>query len=574
MVDLGGLPLPLRTREIRRIWAFELASTRIVMEPHHRKTKLAMTLLVVVIVAAPMAAAVAPARASTLGPPSLTFGFFANDGTVLGFNGYLTWGGIYNPISNGSQVYAGAFVLDLYYLASSGTSTITLTVTENGQSTTQHLALLAQQAVQYTVNLPPDNSWTPLTMVVGGTVLQYTVAVPISFLPNQISQVGGLDLLSLAILSEAMICLALAVSCAYACMRRAKWAPKVSLLIWGHVILFSLVGFILFDFQQVDQTFAGWSPLVYAVFLFPVFWLFSLSFFNRAPRAQILRANAPLAGRLSFNSWSIRITDDGKEIIDPSWRGFFARLSGKRVRLVPEESGITMPEPFVADLRNLRVASRRSILRRVSRPSPDKALPTDDFNLIPSSPEGKFAPREKDLPIKLFFTPVGQPVVVNWPRLSMHRDVLVPAEVDKDSGMTLIPEHHERRLTLPHFTDGEAHLQLHSLHFRSAASVVAGWRSAEDLGQVLSDTSLDLESLKADFETQVARKVRQRLLARDALIGRGEDDLDEVEAAQEAERERNTMTAAEMAYGKALVDSRSLSPDTAAQARKRAGVRS
>ena len=519
------------------------------------------------------------ARVGTLAPqvviggsPNLEGGFFADDDRILGFVGYDGFGGTYNVLTNGSQVYAGALVITLYGLFSTGSLDVNIGFIENGQETNDTVIVPASSSTQYTLTLPQITSWTSVELLVGGTALGYSVAVPISFLPSNIADVGGEDLLALAVLSEALITLAGAMAVAYSFMRRALWAPKFSLLIWGHVILITLVGLILGDFQWVDQTFAGWSPLVYCLFLFPVFLVFALSYFNKAPRGMILRANAPRAGRLSYNCWMIRTAIDNQGrlvLIDPTWRGFWARLWGHHVPLVTEEARITQPEPFVADIRNLKVPTRSGILRRVGRPSPEKNLPTDDFLLIPATPDGRPPMfHDNDLPQKLYWTPVGQPVYVEWCHLTIHRDVLVEAETSPE-GAVLVPRHHERHLSLPHYTKGEAHLILHTIHYRSAQSVVAGWRSHDDLAQVLSDTSLDLEAVKADFQTNVARKVRERLLAREALLGRGEDDLDEVEAAAEAEREKSTTSPLEELFGRALVEQKNLTPDAPRNVRKR-----
>jgi hypothetical protein len=132
-----------------------------------------------------------------------------------------------------------------------------------------------------------------------------------------------------------------------------------------------------------------------------------------------------------------------------------------------------------------------------------------------------------------------------------------------------VPAHRERRLSWPHYTSGSAHLKLAPIHYRSAQSVVAGWRGAEDLAMVLSTTSLDNEALKSTFETQVASKVRERLLAREALLGRGTSDLDELEAAQEAERSKDTLSPLDALFGKSLATP--LAPATDAEGRQREG---
>jgi len=74
------------------------------------------------------------------------------------------------------------------------------------------------------------------------------------------------------------------------------------------------------------------------------------------------------------------------------------------------------------------------------------------------------------------------------------------------------------------------------------------------LGNLLDTVTLDLEALKAGFGTQVTRKVRERILAREALMGRGQDDLSELEAASESVREQaKGTTSLDDLFGRALM---------------------
>jgi hypothetical protein len=137
----------------------------------------------------------------------------------------------------------------------------------------------------------------------------------------------------------------------------------------------------------------------------------------------------------------------------------------------------------------------------------------------------------------LLWTPTGHPVDVTWPKLTIHRTVKVAPTVDRDGNVTA--EHYKQKLSMPHYTEGHANLVLHSLHYRSAMSVVSGWRSVEDLALILSDTTLDLEALKSSFETSVANTAKAHLLARASLLGQSAEDITMDEAAAEAERDRN-----------------------------------
>lgn len=115
------------------------------------------------------------------------------------------------------------------------------------------------------------------------------------------------------------------------------------------------------------------------------------------------------------------------------------------------------------------------------------------------------------------------------------------------------PAHTEAHWSLPHYNEGSADIVLAPIHYRSAQSVVAGWRTAEDLAEVLSDTALDLEATKSHFETEVARKVRERLVARESLMGRTANDMDEKEAAQEAMRMKENVSSLDALMGRGPV---------------------
>ena len=514
---------------------------------------------------------VVPSRAEAIGIPTFQGSVVADFGQVLVFTGTIGWGGVYTPISDGDHVYSDVITLVIYDLRSTAI-TMPLVLTEAGESYNSTTTITPGNPDVVTISLQQSTSWNAVSLKLVDKTLHYQVATPLSLLPPSIANVGGMDLLVLAVLSEALIAFAACVALAKYMMMRALWAPKFSLLIWGHVVLVGLAGAILVDFQWVDQTFAGWSPLIYVGGVAPMFFASILSYFNEAPTALILRPNAPLSGTLSYHGWHILTAKDPRGrtvIIQPSWGGFWARFWGHHVTLADAEYGVTQPEPFVAVVDNRRVLSKEEILkrmrdsegresrflgslrRRVARPTPRKQNPLDDFVIHPAWLDGK--PRHnRTLPIRLYWTSTGQPVEVEWPRLSFHKVVERPAKLSPE-GQVLIEKHTETRLTWPHYTEGRASIVLNSIHYRSAQSVVAGWRQVEDLAKVLSMTSLDLEMLKSAFETGVQEKVREIITARSATIGRTADDMDETEAAQEAERPRDNLRNIDDLFGRGPV---------------------
>jgi len=507
-----------------------------------RSFKGCLVAVVLVLLAAPLVAPVGVARADLAGIPTYQGAFVADGGRLLVFPGIVGFGGVFTPISSNSQVFGAVLVLVIYDLTGYNL-TFPVSLAEKNFVDQQTATVVPASATVVNLNTAQSTAWQKATVNVGGTLVTYQVATPVSLLPNSIANVGGLDLLVLAVVSEAVIAFSGVVVLARFLMRKALWAPRFSLLIWGHVILVGIVAAVILDYQIVDSIFAGWSPLVYVGAISPMVFAFALSLFNQAPPALLLRANAPLAGKLTYTSWPIRVTRDAKGrmvLVRPTWGGFWARLFGHQVVLEPAESRVTQPEPFVADVVRRRVVARAEWVRRVRRKTPGKAFALDDFEVIPASVDGTARRQEEVLPVRLYWTPVGQPVDVEWPRLTIHRTANVPETVNEEGEVTT-PAHSERHLAWPHYSEGHATITLAPIHYRSQQSVVAEWRTAEDLAQVLSATALDLTTLKASFESEVARKVQERLVAREALLNRTPNDLDEFEAAQEAERTRDSL---------------------------------
>ena len=553
--------------------------------PRRTWTARAFAIVVLALVVLPVAGVgVGGAKASSSPSSNLTpaaglpiefGGFLTSDHHYLVFAGVTSWGGTFQPIANNSQVYASTIELVVYSLLSVPTS-MTIELVENGVASAQTASIAPAGAPSViNVNVLPIHAWTNVELIIDNTPQTFSVAVPLSFLPSDIANVGGLDLIALAIISECLVALAIAVSLAYGFQRKALWAPKFSLLVWGHVILISLAAAILLDFQQVDELFAGWSPLFYAVFLFPIFFVFSLSFFNKARKVELLQARAPLAGRLSFHRWEFLLAKDLKGrwiIIGTRWGDWWARVFGHHVPLTTTEATLDMPEPFMADIVNHRVLSRAQVERRVRNPTPEKSSGMDDFDVIPVTLSGRpeTGSGRSEPPSMLMFTPVGKPVSAEFPRLSFHRDKLIPPRLDRKTGEVIVPEHHARRLSLPHFTDGSADITLHLIHFRSAVSVTSGWRNADSLALLLNDTQLDLEALKSHITETVSKLVKEQVLARESLLHRGEVDLPPEEAVLESEREKTTtLPTLEELFGRGAVLPKGLSPQEGATPAKK-----
>ena len=187
-------------------------------------------MLVVTLVALPLASAGAvnngnssPSSSFTpaiTGLPVQFGGFITLDRHYLVFSGVTSWGGAFTPIANNSQVYASSIELVVYSLLPT-TSSLDINLLENGAETSQTVSVdAAGVPAVVSVNLEPIHAWTQATLIIDGTSQTYSVAVPLSFLPSNIANVGGLDLIALAIISECLVALAIAVSMAYGFQRK------------------------------------------------------------------------------------------------------------------------------------------------------------------------------------------------------------------------------------------------------------------------------------------------------------------------------------------------------------------
>jgi hypothetical protein len=455
-------------------------------------------------------------------------------GQALVFVGTLSWGGGYTPVQTGTQVYGATLVLVVYDLTSSNVS-VPLSLNDSGVVSNSTVAVVAGTPTVDDVALAPNPSWEPVSLDLGGVTLAYSVATPVSFLPNAIANVGGLDLLSMTVVSEMLIGLTLAFWVARWAMVRALWAPRFTLLIWGHVTLIGLLAAVILDYQFVDSTFAGWSPLVYAVVISPMGFVWGLSLFNRTESALLHRGDAPLGGRMTYHVWELAVGVNprtGERVLCRlTWSGFWARFWGYYTPLVPAQEGLLV-DHFEAEVVKHRVVDLAEYRKAIR-----KGNPLDDFDVIHADLTGSKKDARKWT--KQFWTTSEQPLWVEWPRLVLHREVEVPAKLSPE-GNVLTPAHTKRRISLPHYDPGSAaDLGLAPSAWATQQSVVLGWRTASSLAKVNSDLALRADVLESSFEARVADEVKVRLTAHYALSGRITADLTEAEANAEAANARS-----------------------------------
>lgn len=497
----------------------------------------ALALLVVGLLCLPLAAGGAAADTPPANAPTLSGAFIVGNGAALAVLGYVGWANVFTPVgANGTQVYSQAFYLSLFNLRSAGESVSV----EAFQGETKVLSLnvyvgpVAQ--VGATLGLPANPSWTDTRFVIDNTsTWNGPVATPVSFLPNYIANLGGLDLLALTLISFMVLVGASGFAVARWAMRRAVWAPKFSLLVWGHVVLAVLAGAVFLDFQAVDTVFAGWSPLVYPWAVFPLFFLTGLSYFNRAPKVEVVRGVATPTGEMGIERTVVRAGElpDGRSVfIGESWGQFWARFWGHHA--VFDDAKLGKEPPLLVPIVNKpspTAARGRRAFKRAQRPS----YPLAGSRLFAFRVRN---PQADDIAF-MAFAKTEEPVRIVYPKLVWHRTVTVPARTQEalaadGSKVTLVlkPEHYRTRLSLPHYVEGETNTDvLEDRHYQLAAAVWAGMGSVRDLGRIVSKLGTELAALKAAFDNRVQDEVYSKLRTHYALAGRATSGIGEDESA-------------------------------------------
>lgn len=520
----------------RRSRAFVVGHGTPRREPTAGAVRVLLVLAVLGMVAMPFlgAASAAPANA-----PSLEGAYIVGDGAALVEEGYTGWADVWTPVGdNGTQTYTQAFYFAIFDLRQTP-SVVTVTVLQgDGPNRTvavsQTLQVPAVSEVGDTITLPANPAWTTTTFVIDGEATwSGPVATPVSFLPSYIANVGGLDLMALTIVSFMAITAAGGFATARWAMRRAVWAPKFSLIIWGHVIIACIAGVVFLDFQAIDSTFAGWSPLVYPWVVFPMFFATGLSYFNRAPKVEILRGVATNTGEMGYERTVVRAgeLEDGRSVfIDESWGGFWARFWGHHI--VFDDAKENRAPPL--------------LLPTLNRPSPTaakgKRSQRNAQYAYPIGPSRLFAFRvpnpQRDDVAYIAWAKTGEPVRIVRPKLTWHRNVTQPARlreaIDAEGRPVTIvvrPERVVRRLSLPHYEEGSSATDLlEDRHYQFAAAVWANFAGVRDLGRVVSKLGSELAMLKAAFHNRVQDELYTKLRTHYALVGRATSGVSDEEA--------------------------------------------
>lgn len=483
--------------------------------------------LVLLVLFAPLAAPAASATSVT-GAPSLASAYLVGGGSALVFVGAESWTAVWQTEANGSQIYTNQLILLAFDLRQTNVSLVVDAFQSgHGWVDNQSVSLQPLQEVQVLVTFANDPNWQGVVVLMDGTPFVAQVATPISLLPPSIFNVGGLDILALGIVSEGIVVFAGLISLAKVLMRRAKWAPKFSLLVWGHVVVVGIAAAVILDFEWVDRTFAGWSPLVYVFAVAPMIFLYSLSLFNETEKAELLQRVAKPHGRILYRRWLLRFATlaDGRVVlIWETWRGWLARLFGHHVVIDTGEENV--PDVFEGDIRI-------------------EASPSRTRGSVRLSDRWKVGNPQEDQVSRLWWTETGDPVTVTWPHLTIHRLKDVPRKTSPE-GAVIREAYQKKVLTWPHYS--EPHVELHRAleDYRVVEAVSAEWASVRDLYRVLSKVKTDLYTTKANFSANVEAEVEARLLAYYSLLGKTSADMTDEEAEEEARRTTRAPSLAEL----------------------------
>jgi hypothetical protein len=491
--------------------------------------------LVVLLLCAPLGLA-GTARAAPANAPNLTGAYVIGGGAALAVVGYVGWANVFTPVSNGTQVYANAFYIAFFNLRNS-TTTVSIDVEQNGNFVSNtSLTLPPVSQSDATITLPSNTNWVQTDFILDGEhTWNGPVATPISFLPNYILNVGGLDLLALTIVSFGVLVGGLGYWLARLSMKRAVWAPSFRLIVWGHVVLAIIAGAVFLDFQAVDTLFAGWSPIVYPWLVLPLVYLSALSTYNRAPKLEIVQGVRDAQGGIGIRRTIVRVgpLEDGRTVVvGGGWGQFLARIRGHYPIIDDAKEGTEPPlfqtvenMPSPTDTPRQRIKARR-VKRYPMGPSRITA-----FRVL--------NPQEDDVAFYAW-TKTSEPVRLEYPHLSIHRTTLRKKKVVQTTptGIPVVTEQERpvEVLTWPHYVDPARSpiVELHDRHYLPADAVWAGFASIQDLGRTVSNLGGRLAILEASIHQRVQDELYSKLRTLRGLIGRATSGASDEEAAQVA----------------------------------------
>ena len=413
------------------------------------------------------------------------------------------------PMSDGDLLFGD--IIQIYVFDTHGLSEAALINYQQllGPNDTQwanaSMSLTSLSLNEFQLTVPSSTKQVPAVLDVDGTIWHFNHLTPLTLLPNNIFDIGGLDLVILATIIEFGAMAGPLTLLARWMTHKAIYAPHFSLLLWAHVLGLSLFSAIIISYQSVDQSLGGVSYLAYPV-VFAVMWfLWSLHLFNRADTVEILKADTMGGHRLRFLRWTqlVGSLKDGRVVlIGPRWRDFIYALLGHFATLIPVESEATIEgRPVASEIQNrlLIPAHERKAMLRDWRPN--KKRPVDDLEIVDSEKEQE--------PTKLYWVDSNDPVDVRMPHLTWHKWVDVPDKVDKHG--VKVDAHREEKLTWPHVVDPVSNIRLAGIHYVDAPVAALGWSSREEDFKLLEKRGFQVYVLRSSLHRESERLVEERI---------------------------------------------------------------
>ncbi len=451
--------------------------------------------LVIVLVAASLGGTAV--AAGIVGAPSESGYLWANHGTVFLAVGYVDWTNTFQPSPNGTHAFTDGLIAFAVDLSSAPQTLHVKVVEENHGVTNQSYALRPHQQIQINIPVAQDAHWRSIHVYFDGVEWSLSVATPYSLLPLNDLNIGGFDVVVVAIVYQTVALFAGMVALARWCQKRARWAPNFSLVVWGHVALFTGLCMLLADYQWVDQSFAGFSVFVYAFAIAPMLWLFMLSYFNRVSVRLYVQAVPRTHSNMGVRLYRMTVSTlvggtfkDGtpmsgtKVLIIERLRGWWARLFGHYIIL--SRPSPNTPEDFVATV--------------------EKGRPMEVIN-------AERLTRKSEDPIAEFgFLRSGAMLRVTEPKLCAHREVTVPEKVTRDG--TLVKAHVVRKRCWPFYFPDQGEVQSATLGSATEAHVLAvlsEWGSSEEQAEMLASTETELVLVKSAVDQLANEKKRAAL---------------------------------------------------------------
>ena len=400
------------------------------------------------------------------------------------------------PITPGSLVFGDTLFLE--FINPHGNATIPVDTWQNGTPAgIPSLWLNESYSVAAGVNvltftLPSSSVTLPTRLCVDGGCMEFLHLTPITLLPSGVLNVGGLDILAFGITAETLLLMVPLTLWARSIARRALWVPTIRWwLVLPHVATGSLL-LVSAEFPALDQLFSGLEFVLFPIPIGLLFFFWVMHLFNVAVPGEAFRPDPRDWHDLDFYRWRLVVGDlpDGRKVlIDPRWRGVFARLRNHApVILDPAKlkDGKT-PVPVSAKVLTLRSESVDEKRDRVwkeyrrFRSRPDRPTPFDSFKVVNASLQEY---REKDPPRLLWWVDSDQWLQVRFPYVTWHRDVQVPAVVDRE-GRTVQPARIKRKLTWPHYVDPPAVVALSGIHWKDVVAAGLDWVKQERAYQLV-----------------------------------------------------------------------------------------